>query len=216
MPGFRVIKRRPRLVAAGAVAAVVAVALPGGWPLSTRLLTGWNAGVVGYLAVMWTLMARAGTDDMRRRAHVEEENALIVLGVCVAVTIASLGALVADLIDVRDAAALPQGLRLGLAAFTIMASWFFVHTLFALHYAHDYYRTDPGRGLTFPAPTPHPDYWDFAYFSFTIGAAMQTSDVAVSSRNTRRIVLAQTVFAFLFNTTVLALAVNVGAGLVGH
>jgi uncharacterized membrane protein len=214
--GLRILERRPRLVAAGVAAVAIFFALPGSWPLSTRLLTAWNAGVVGYLAVMWTLMARAGTDDMRRRARLEDENALIVLGVSVVATVASLGALVAELIDVRDAAVLPQGLRLAIAAFTIVASWFFVHTLFALHYAHDYYRTDHGRGLTFPSPTPHPDYWDFAYFSFTIGAAMQTSDVAVSSRSTRQIVLAQTVFSFLFNTTVLALAVNVGAGLIGH
>ena len=216
MRGARFMTYRPRLLAAGALALVVGVALPRAWPLSTRLLTAWNAGVLGYLAVMWTLMARADIDDMRRRARREDENALIVLAVAVAATVASLAALVAELIDVRDAAAVPQGARLALAAFTIMASWFFVHTLFTLHYAHDYYRNDAGRGLAFPKPTPHPDYWDFAYFSFTIGAAMQTSDVAVNSRATRQIVLAQTVFAFLFNTTVLALAVNVGAGLIGH
>jgi uncharacterized membrane protein len=73
-----------------------------------------------------------------------------------------------------------------------------------------------GRGLAFPGSSGRPDYWDFAYFSFTIGAAMQTSDVGVTTRDMRRVVLAQTVFAFLFNTTVLALAVNVGASLVGH
>jgi uncharacterized membrane protein len=213
---LRILKSRPRLAAAGVFAVAVALLLPRAWPLSTRLLTAWNAGVVGYLGFMWTLMGRADLEDMRRRAKREDENALIVLAVSVAATVASLGALVAELINVRDAAAVPQGVRLALAAFTIVASWFFVHTLFALHYAHDYYRGDQPRGFDFPGPTDRPDYWDFAYFSFTIGAAMQTSDVAVTTRGTRRVVLAHTVFAFLFNTTVLALAVNVGASLVGH
>ena len=216
MRALRILKSRPRLAAAGALALAVGLVLPRAWPLSTRLLTGWNAGVVVYLTVMWTLMARAGHEDMRRRARREDESAATVLAVAVAAVVASLGALVAELMAVRDAAAVPQGLRLGLAALTIVASWFFVHTLFALHYAHGYYRSDAGRGFQFPGAGGKPDYWDFAYFSFTIGAAMQTSDVAVTDRGTRQVVLAQTVFAFLFNTTVLALAVNVGASLVGH
>lgn len=216
MRAYRIMRSRPRLAAAGVLMLAVGFALPRAWPLSTRLLTAWNTGVVVYLGVMWTLMARARHEDMRRRARREDESAATVLAVCVAAVVASLGALIAELMDVRDAAAVPQGVRLGLAALTIVASWFFVHTLFTLHYAHGYYRVDEGRGLSFPGTGGKADYWDFAYFSFTIGAAMQTSDVAVPGRDMRRVVLAQTVFAFLFNTTVLALAVNVGASLVGH
>ena len=74
-------------------------------------------------------------------------------------------------------------------------------------------RTRVVRGLAFPHEDA-PDYGDFLYFSFTIGAASQTSDVTILSRRMRRLVLAHTILAFLFNTTILALAINVGAGLI--
>ena len=61
-----------------------------------------------------------------------------------------------------------------------------------------------------------PDYWDFVYFTVSIGAAAQTSDTAVESRRMRRIVTAQAIYSFFFNTAVLALAINIAAGLVGH
>jgi uncharacterized membrane protein len=87
--------------------------------------------------------------------------------------------------------------------------------MFGLHYAHDYYAgEDDRRGLKFPGDTA-PDYWDFLYFSFNLGAAAQTSDVQIEAPRMRRFVLAHTIVSFLFNTGVLALAINVGASLVG-
>jgi uncharacterized membrane protein len=129
---------------------------------------------------------------------------------------AGLFAIAAELHGIHEAPQRAQAVRVGIAAATILCSWFFVHLIFAIHYAHDYYGRGGTRGgLVFPGDkdgAAEPDYWDFLYFSFTIGAASQTSDVAVVSRRMRRLVLAHTVVAFLFNTTILALAVNVGAG----
>ncbi len=92
-------------------------------------------------------------------------------------------------------------------------SWFFVHTIMTLHYAHDHYSPRAGGRLEFPDKPPEPSYGDFLYFAFTIGAAAQTSDVTIASPRIRRVVLLHTVLSFLFNTTILALAVNVGASL---
>jgi len=91
-------------------------------------------------------------------------------------------------------------------------SWGFIHTMFALHYAHDYYgEHGAGKGgLAFPGEQV-PDYWDFVYFAFVIGMTSQVSDVAVASRPIRRTVNAHGVVSFFFNTALLALSVNLAA-----
>jgi uncharacterized membrane protein len=91
-------------------------------------------------------------------------------------------------------------------------SWVFIHTIFALHYAHDYYGEYGAKqsGLNFPGDEP-PDYWDFVYFSFVIGMTSQVSDVAVAGRPIRRTVIAHGVVSFFFNVALLALMVNLAA-----
>ena len=89
--------------------------------------------------------------------------------------------------------------------------------VFALHYAHEYYRpedpaSDARGGLEFPG-CPKPDYWDFLYFATSIGATSQTSDVAIRSRALRRLVMLHAVVSFVFNTMILALTVNLAASL---
>ena len=108
--------------------------------------------------------------------------------------------------------------RLGHYAFTgmtILGSWLLVSMLFTFHYARMFYRSPTNnRALAFPDAEENPDYWDFLYFSFTIAVAAQTSDVAVMSRAMRKVVLAQSILSFVFNTSILALAMNVATGLV--
>jgi uncharacterized membrane protein len=96
----------------------------------------------------------------------------------------------------------------------VLLSWTFTHTIFAIHYAHEYYEgSDDGvaKRLKFPGDEK-PDYWDFVYYSFVIGTACATADVNVTSKNMRRMTTLHCAFAFFFNTTILALTVNVGAG----
>ena len=85
--------------------------------------------------------------------------------------------------------------------------------VYSLHYAHLFYTSDDGgkdlAGLIFPGDRPEPDYSDFVYFSFTIGVALQTSDVAITSPSLRRVVIGQSIAAFAYNLVVLALAVSV-------
>jgi uncharacterized membrane protein len=138
---------------------------------------------------------------------------------CVA-AVASMVGIGAELQAAKEAARHARLFGLGLAGLTVLSSWFLVFTTFTLHYAHEFYGDGSEEGgLEFPRRPPGAvlavHYWDFAYFSANISAAAQTSDVQVTSPGLRRVVLAHTIFAFFFNTTVLALAINVAAGLVG-
>ena len=107
------------------------------------------------------------------------------------------------------------GWHAALAVTTIALSWTFIHTLFALHYAHDYYgEGNRANGLIFPGKDK-PDYWDFAYFAFVVGMTFQVSDVQVSNRLIRRLVVTHGALSFVFNTAILAVTVNLATGAIG-
>jgi uncharacterized membrane protein len=195
------------------MACLVFAVLPSAWAVNSRLLVAWDAGVVCFLALAWIMAARSSTAKMQERAALEDVTAVMFLVLTLAASIVSLVAIAAELSGIRNDGSDQQAFRLIVAAATILCSWFLVHTIYAIHYAHEY-NGDAGerQGIAFPH-REKPDYWDFFYFSFTIGAAQQTSDVVIVSKRMRRLALAHTILAFLFNTTILALAVNVGAGL---
>ena len=120
-----------------------------------------------------------------------------------------------ELAGVRDLAVPLKTGRIALAVLTIASAWAFIHLMFALHYAHDYYvdRSRGGNGgLQFPGETD-PDYGDFLYFAAVIGTSGQTADVSFASRPMRRIGLLHCVLAYAFNTTLLALTINIASGL---
>jgi uncharacterized membrane protein len=157
---------------------------------------------------------------MRRRAEIEDEGRYTVLILSVAAAIAILLTIVFELHGLKDLPSNLTGLRVALAAITILLSWFFMNTMFALHYAHGYYGdADPSHdyspieGLVFPG-RPQPDYWDFLYFSFVIGMTFQVSDVQIEDHSLRRGVLAHGVLAFFFNVIIVALTINIVAGLI--
>lgn len=210
----RALGARPRLLICAGVITVVATAMPGGFALHTRLLLGWDGGVCLYLVLTWRMMLQSDVHQLRLRAAAQDEAEWVILVLTVLAAVVSLAAIGAELHGVKTASPESQPWRITLAASTILVSWFFLHTVLALHYAHDYYaRESAGRGLEFPDHIKEPSYWDFMYVSFTIGAASQTSDVEIASPRIRRVALAHTVLSFLFNTTILALAINVGASL---
>jgi uncharacterized membrane protein len=190
--------------------ALVVVALPGELKLSTRLLVGWDFGVALYLTLAYAMIARSDVARIRRRAALQDEGQSAILILTVAAALASLGAIIAEL-GTTSGATRHQS-QLILATLTIVLSWGFVHSIFALHYAHEYYSQNGGHGggLTFPGDEP-PDYWDFVYFSFVIGMTSQVSDVAVTCRPIRRIVTAHGIVSFAFNAALVALTVNIAA-----
>jgi uncharacterized membrane protein len=208
----RVIRARPRLFASGFVGLIVAVALPTTWRLATRTLVGWDLGILLYLFLAYHLMAVSHVGHIRLRARVEDEGRIAILVLTAAAALASLGAIIAELGSSSIAGSGRPAPHLLLATMTIVMSWAFTHTIFALHYAHDFYQEGRGKagGLSFPGEE-EPDYWDFVYFSFVIGMTSQVSDVAVTSKPIRRTVAAHGVISFVFNAALLALTVNIAA-----
>jgi uncharacterized membrane protein len=207
---LRIIQARPRLTTSALVGIAVIALLPAGMTQSRRLLIGWDAGIALYLALVYTLMARAEIGEISKHAARQDEGRFGVLVLTVFAALASLGAILAEL-GVNPGAS-RTATQLALATTTIALSWTFTHTIFALHYAHDFYGDYGGKctGLNFPGDE-EPDYWDFVYFSFVIGMTSQVSDVAVTSQMIRRTVNAHGIVSFFFNATLLALTVNIAA-----
>ena len=153
------------------------------------------------------MMARAPVAEIRKHADAQDEGAFALMVLTVAAAMASMGAIFAELAREGDM----EPLSYALAIATVVLSWAFIHTIFALHYAYDFYgEGQRANGLKFPGDAK-PDYWDFVYFSFVIGMTFQVSDVAVTNKWIRRSVVAHGVLSFFFTTTVVALTVNMAA-----
>jgi uncharacterized membrane protein len=216
----RFIRSRPHLSLAIALGAVVGLAVPNSHAWLRRALVGWNAGVWVYLLGMAWLMTRADHRKVRDIAGRQDESAGLVLFTLVAGALLSLYAIVSELTRMDHMPADQVALRYAFTALTVIGSWLLVGVLFCFHYAHLYYRAPKDRlPLRFPEEEPQsggiePDYWDFLYFSFTIAVAVQTSDVAVTSRAMRKLVLGHSVLAFFFNLLILGLSINIAASLV--
>lgn len=204
-----------RLLLAGAVAALTAAILPASIVGSARILCLWDAGMLCFLGLTWLVMLTATPETMRRNAQRQDQGRTVILVLITAAACASLLAIGFMLQEGKTTLSPPVLLHVTLAIVTIVGSWLLVHTIFALHYAQGYYRPHPHRttGLDFPSDT-EPDYWDFLYFSFVIGLTSQVSDVAVKTRSLRRLALIHGVLSFFFNTAILAMSINIIAGLI--
>ncbi|WP_266171833.1 DUF1345 domain-containing protein [Dyella subtropica] len=207
---FHHLRARPRLMGS---AAVFIIAVAGLLALDVRpsmaLLLGFDFAALVYLVLLAVLFGRASPELMRCQARAQDAGRWGFLWsgiVLAAVVMVSLGA---ELHGGKNGGMA----TIGLAAASIVLSWLFMNTMFAMHYAHGYYG-DFGKkheGLQFP-DTPQPDYWDFAYFAIVIGMTFQVSDVQITSRYLRRVALLHSVIAFFFNVFIIALSVNVVAG----
>ncbi len=210
---WRIIRARPRLFASSVIgmAAIVVLAALTDWRPVMRCLVGWDIGIGLYVILAFEMMARANVHQIRRRAATQDEGAIVILVLTVATALASLLAIVALLGTSAVGAAQRRSIELILATITIVLSWAFIHTMFALHYAHEFYDQSGVRGLAFPGGEEEPDYWDFLYFSLVIGMTSQVSDVGITTKEIRRTVAAHGVVSFFFNAALLALTVNIAA-----
>jgi uncharacterized membrane protein len=173
---------------------------------------GWDIYVGLYLVLVAHVMSVCDVSRIRERAAREDEGQVAILMLTVVAALASLGAIVAELGSITGTPRRPS--HVALAALTILMSWAFIHAIFALHYAHEFYDDTDGGGLAFPGGDLEPDYWDFVYFAFVIGMTSQVSDVCVTSKRLRRAVTAHGVIAFVFNVALLALTVNIAASVI--
>jgi uncharacterized membrane protein len=212
----RILSARPRLWLSAAVGLLLYALLPA--PLAqagSRALLAWNAGALFYLALALHMLLQSDTAAMQRRAQQQSEGRVAMLAMVVVAAVAVLLAVGSQLIAVKSLPGSAKTPHLALAALTVLTSWLFTQTLLALNYAHDFYtaralgRPDP---LTFPG-TIEPSYGDFFYFACVIGTSGQTADVAFNGTALRPVGTLHCILAFFFNTTVLALTVNIAAGL---
>lgn len=204
---------RPRLLVALAAVIALALLLPGEWRWTTRLLLAWDVGTVLYLGLLAAMMLGESVDQIRKRAERQDEGGGAILLVACLAASASLAAIAVQLAGLGQVPQGDRGLHLALGGVTILCSWTLLHAFFTLHYAGEYYTAgDDEPALDFPGDSD-PDYVDFLYFAYTIGCTSQTSDVAVK-QSLRGVVLIHSILAFIFNTSILALGINVGASLV--
>lgn len=211
------LRARHRLMLAATLGLATAVLLPSSMASIPRLLLAWNVFTWCYLLLVWTMMLRADDRHFDRLAQRTDEKAHVVLSLVSGAAVMSLLAIFLELARVGTEPGTQREFGLWLTGATVVGSWLLVPTAFALHYAHLYY-SDGGQNqstppLVFPEPGCTPDYWDFLYFSFTIAVAAQTAEVACASRTMRKTVLAQSLLTFVFNTSILALMVNIAASL---
>ncbi|MDP4003640.1 DUF1345 domain-containing protein [Methylobacterium sp. NEAU K] len=215
---FQAFWLRPHLLCAILVALVAAALAPGPDP-GMRLLAGWCAGVVVHAVLVVRRATGQSRDAMRREAARLDDSAGVITLFALLASAASLGSVAVLVVGGRVTGSI-QGYALALAGTSMLCTWVFMQLVFTVHYAHVYYGVETGPeaeaergGLDFHGDT-EPDFWDFLYFTVTIGAAAATSDTNLVSKRMRRIATAQTVCAYLFNTGILALAVNMAAGMV--
>jgi len=218
IPVLHQMRARPRLVTATAIAIAVGVLLPRDvftYPV-TRWLIAWNTLTVLYVFLAAVMMTRSTQHQMCHRARMQDDGQIVILAIVALSAIASLAAIGSELAVVKDVHGTTKAGHVALTGLTVLFSWAFIQVTFALHYAHDFYAAiDNARtpGLRFPEDEQRPTYGDFFYFSAIIGTSGQTADVALVTKPMRRIGTLHCVLAYLFNTIVLALLINISASL---
>ena len=214
----RLIRLHWSLLVALAAALLVGFLTPPEWRWPTRAAAGWDAGVALFLIITAFKLVRArSTDQIRRRAADLDDAGSAVLPLSLLAAAASVA------IVIGEAAGAPRstaGSTATLVLTSVALSWAFIHLIFAERYAHEFYapaangKGDSG-GLVFPGED-EPDYWDFIHFALIIGVASQTADIKIADRTLRRISSIHSVTAFVFNTVIVALAVNFAVSLMGN
>ena len=208
-----------RLLLALAVALVAFLLTFGRLQSIVQAIAVWNVFAWTLTVLLWIRIISSGAKTSVQTARLQDTTRLVIFVFVVLAAVASLSSVAILIGGAKGLGRKALAEHLLLAAATVVSSWFLVHTVFAMHYAHGYYQDEdegPGfrsvGGLQFPSES-EPDFLDFAYFSFVIGMTCQVSDVQVSSPGMRRLALVHGLLSFLFNTVILALSINLASGL---
>jgi uncharacterized membrane protein len=202
-----------KLIMSFGVATIVsAVLMPIHMEPMTRVMIGWDIFSICMLIISLVIFTSMRPRQIRLLAKQEDAGRIVVFGIVLATTIGSLTG-VTVLLGNKEFL-LGKGLETFIYIAGVICSWFLLHTIFTYRYALLYYGDHPldpdlhTVGLQIPNEL-WPDYLDFAYFSFVIGMTFQVSDIEISSRTIRRVALMHGILSFLFNTVIVALAINV-------
>jgi len=214
---WRFIAGRPRLFVGFLCGLLVVPFLPRAFHPYTRAIIAWDVGITVFLGLCAMLVAAERADRMEADAEAQSEGEWVIFGLTLAAVIVSLAVIIGEFAAMKNASGWHRGVRIALVVLTLFESWLMTHTTFAMRYAHEYYAKDLGgpdidRGLEFPGEQ-RPDYLDFMYFALVLGMTFQVSDVQITSRKLRRLAMVHGLLSFLFNTVILALTVNLAAGL---
>jgi uncharacterized membrane protein len=214
---WRALRARLRLIVGVVAGAAVAPVLPLSLSVSTRTILAWDFGVIVFLALAGHLFLSEPAERMPARAEAQQEGEWTIFSLTLGAVIVSFIAVTGEFTSLKELSAPWRDLEVALVATTLLISWLMTHVIFALRYAHEYYARDEGgpdidRGLEFPGEK-QPDYLDFMYFALVLGMTFQVSDVQITSRKLRRFAALHGLISFLFNTVIVALTVNLAAGL---
>jgi len=207
---------RWRLVVSVLIGIATGLLVPARLRPPLRAVAAWDMTAIALLALKAAIIFRASPSDTRHRAAADDPGRR---AVSVIVLMACFFSVLGNAIALRQAKALAPDARdifVALCVLAVVSSWLLTHVAYTLRYAHLYYRDDDEGvgGLGFPGDAP-PAYTDFAYFALTIGMCFQVSDVTISSRQIRRAVLGQALLSFVYNTVILAVALNLVIGIFG-
>jgi uncharacterized membrane protein len=210
------IKVRPRLIFSLLAGFLLSFLLPAYLQPSTKALLIWDFGAGLYLILSFVMMFTTSLETMQKRARVQDDGALFVLGITIFAAIASLAAIIFELSGLEGRSGVGQSIHVLLVVGTFVISWLLVHLSFALHYAHLFYlkKNQTGRAILDIVGQEEPVYTDFLYFSIVIGMTFQTADIGLASSQMRRLAMTQGLIAFVFNASLLALIINIAAGLI--
>lgn len=214
----RIVLGRPRLFI-GLICGLVAYPLLPSTMAApvTRAILAWDIGVLVFLIGIGQMFAAEHLSRMAHDAARQQEGEWTIFALVVGAIVFSFAAILFDFGSAKDMPAAEKNLHVALVAATLVLSWLMTQTTFALRYAHEYYEAGGGkdgyvRGLEFPSED-RPDYLDFMYFSLVLGMTFQVSDVQITSRKFRRLAALHGLLGFFFNTIIIALTVNIAAGL---
>lgn len=208
-----------RFILGLSVGALVYVLVSNKVPILAHVVLGWDALCLVILILSWFTFFTAETTNIREESRIEDSTRIVIFTIVIIATAASLGTVILLIVN-RGMSVHAQELVLPVAVSGMFLSWVLVHTIFAIRYAHLFYADDDEHpevhvgGLEFPGGEP-PDFLDFAYFSFVLGMTFQVSDVEISSKRLRRLALLHGLISFGYNTVVVALTINLIAGLGG-
>ncbi|MCL6524242.1 MAG: DUF1345 domain-containing protein [Thermoflavifilum sp.] len=178
----------------------------------------WLGFALSLIALIWMSIFRLHPSQVRRQAAVLDTANVVVFILIILAAVCSLIAIFQLLLIQANSTHQALLRHLWLSVAVISSSWFLVHSMFTLHYAHLYYfgnvaaNKQLAGGLDFP-DNHRPDYLDFAYFAFCVGMTFQVSDVVVRSGRIHRLVLLHSLISFVFNTVILALMVSLLSGI---
>ncbi|WP_295767270.1 DUF1345 domain-containing protein [uncultured Mucilaginibacter sp.] len=211
-----------RLIIAIVVSAVAAYIFSSNLPVTETILMTWISFAFSIIIPEWITILSVHPRDVRKYASIQDSSRTFIFLFVLSGAVISLLSIIFLMKSPKEATETQVIGHVALNIGSVIISWWLVHTVFTLRYAHLYYDThnDQGDavqagGLNFPQED-EPDYLDFVYFSFNLGVAFQVSDVAITSRKIRRLVWVHSLISFVFNTAIVALSINITSELISN